>query len=246
MLKHNVAIYLRLSKEDGDDFESESITNQRKIIRDYIAKFDNMQIYDEYIDDGYSGANFDRPSFKRMLKDIESKKINMVITKNLARFGRNYIEAGSYIEKYFPDHMVRYIAILDDIDNFKDSASNDFMPLKSVFNEKYCKNTSDAIKKSKRRKMQEGYYNCNTAPFGYNKDPDNPGKLIIDKESSKTVKKIFELKLNGYTISQIVKYLDENKYITPAEYLKIRGQEQYKYNFPLSFFAINFPPHSLQ
>lgn len=225
---YSVAMYLRLSKDDGDNIESESITNQRKIINEYIEKHSEMELYNEYVDDGYTGANFNRPSFKKMLEDIEQKKINMVITKNLARLGRNYIETGTYIEKYFPDHRVRYIAILDRVDNFEDSVSNDFIPIKSVFNEKHCKDTSIAVKKTKRRKMTEGYYACTTAPFGYKKDPDNSGKLIIDEESSKTVKKIFQLKEKGYTTPQIVKYLDRNNYKTPAEYLNIRGLESIK------------------
>lgn len=225
---YNVAMYLRLSKDDGDNIESESITNQRKIIKEYIDKHPEMKLYNEYVDDGYSGANFNRPSFNRMLQDIENNKINMVITKNLARLGRNYIETGTYIEKYFPDHRVRYIAILDRVDNFDDTVSNDFVPIKSVFNEKHCKDTSIAVKKTKRRKMQEGFYACNTAPFGYKKDPNTPGKLIIDAESSKTVKKIFELKERGYSISQIAKYLDINNYKTPAEYLNIKGLENIK------------------
>ena len=222
---YNVGIYLRLSKDDGDDIESESITNQRNIINDYIKKNDNLKFYNEYVDDGYTGTNFNRPGFQMLLKDIENKKINMVITKNLARLGRNYIEIGNYIEKYFPDHRVRYIALLDNVDNFKESVSNDFIPIKSVFNEKYCRDTSIAVKKTKRKRMEEGYYFCNTAPFGYKKDPNNPGKLIIDEESSKTVKKIFDLKLKGYTCNQIVDYLEKNNYITPAEYMKIRGLE---------------------
>lgn len=222
---YNVGVYLRLSKDDGDDAESESITNQRKIINDYIKKNENFNVYNEYIDDGYTGTNFDRPGFQMLLKDIENKKINMVITKNLARLGRNYIEIGNYIEKYFPDHRVRYIALLDNVDNFKESVSNDFIPIKSVFNEKYCRDTSIAVKKTKRKRMEEGYYACNTAPFGYKKDPEIPGKLIIDEESSKTVKKIFELKVKGYTCNEIVKYLDKHKYLTPVEYMQIRGLE---------------------
>ena len=139
-LIYNVGMYLRLSKEDGDG-ESESITNQRKIIKEYIDKHYNMNLYDEYVDDGYSGANFNRPNFRRMISDVENKKINMIITKNLARLGRDYIDTGYYIEKLFPDYNVRYIAILDDVDNFVDSISNDFMPIKSVINEKHCKDT---------------------------------------------------------------------------------------------------------
>ena len=151
---YRAAIYIRLSKEDGDREESESVTNQRKILKAY-AKENKYKIYDEYVDDGYTGTNFNRPSFKRMIKDIEDKKVNMVITKNLARLGRNYIETGTYIEKYFPDHRVRYIAILDRVDNFEDSVSNDFVPIKSVFNEKHCKDTSIAVKKQKEEKCKK-------------------------------------------------------------------------------------------
>ena len=225
---YNVGIYLRLSKDDGDREESESITNQRKIIKDYIEKHDDMILFEEYVDDGYSGANFNRPSFKRLIQDIENKKINMVITKNLARLGRNYIEVGNYIEKYFPDHGIRYLAILDNIDNFCDNSSNDFMPIKSVFNEKHCKDTSIAVKRTKRKRMEDGFYACTTAPFGYKKDPELPGKLIIDDEASKTVKKIFELKLQGYTCNKIVEYLEKNNYLTPAQYMNIKGLENLK------------------
>ena len=112
-----VALYMRLSKDDGDKEESESITNQRKILKAF-AKENNYQIYDEYIDDGYSGTNFNRPDFRRMIKDIKDGNVNMVITKNLARLGRDYIETGRYIETFFPEHNIRYIAILDDVDTY--------------------------------------------------------------------------------------------------------------------------------
>lgn len=226
MKQYNVGIYLRLSKDDGDNEESESITNQRKIILDYIAENEDMYFFKEYVDDGYSGSNFNRPGFKQMLKDIENNEIDIVITKNLARFGRNYIETGHYIEKYFPDHRVRYIAILDNIDNFEDSINNDFLPFMGVLNEKHCKDTSIAVKRSKRKRMEDGIYACNTAPFGYKKDPNNPGKLIVDEVSSKTVKKIFELKLQGLTCNQIVTYMEENNYQTPSQYMNIRGFEK--------------------
>ena len=119
---YNVALYIRLSKEDGDKEESESVTNQRKILRAF-AKDNKYNVYDEYVDDGYSGTNFSRPGFKRMIKDIEAKKVNMVITKTLSRLGRDYIETGRYIENYFPEHNVRYIAILDDVDTYLDRNS---------------------------------------------------------------------------------------------------------------------------
>ena len=214
----NVAIYLRLSKEDGDNEESDSIGNQRELILNYISKYPNLKIYNEHIDDGYTGTNFNRPGFKRMIDDIESKKVNMVITKNLSRFGREYIETGWYIEKYFPDNMIRYVAILDKVDNFIENVEADFIPMKSVFNEKFCRETSISVKRSKRKKMQEGFYSCTTPPFGYKKDPNEKGKLIIDETTSKIVRKIFDLKLSGYSSSEIVDYLDENNVITPLEY----------------------------
>ena len=194
-LIRNIAIYLRLSKDDGDTEESESISNQRAIILDYINKNFEYENYYEYVDDGVSGATFNRPGFKKMLNELKSNEIDLVITKNLARFARNYIEAGAYIEKQFPDNNIRYIAILDGIDNFEDRVENEFAPIKGVFNELFCKETSKSVKKSKRRKMKEGIYSCNVAPFGYKKDPENKGKLIIDEKASKIVKRIFLLKL---------------------------------------------------
>lgn len=223
---YKAGVYLRLSKEDGDNLESESIINQRKIIREYISKREDIIFYEEYVDDGYSGANFNRPNFKRMLNDIKENKINMVITKSLSRFGRNYIESGEYIEKIFPDSGVRYIAIIDNIDNYEENSNNDFMPIKAIFNEKHCKDTSISVKKTKRSKMQEGFYCCNTPPFGYKKDILNPGNLLIDDVAAKTVRKIFQLKSEGFTQNDIVKYLEKHKYQTPAEYLKIKGLEK--------------------
>lgn len=220
---NNIALYMRLSKEDGDIEESESIVNQRNIIYDFINENFNFKHCYEYTDDGYTGANFNRPGFRKMIKDIENNKIDLVITKNLARFGRNYIDSGEYIEKEFLNQNIRYIAILDKVDNFEDKISNDFVPIKGVFNEMFCKETSKNIKNSKRKKMQEGFYACTIAPFGYKKDPNEQGKLVIDKEPAKIVKKIFELKLEGLTQKEIAEYLNKEKIKTPSQYLKIKG-----------------------
>ena len=152
---YNVAIYMRLSKDDGDKEESESITNQRKILKTYV-KENGYLLYDEYVDDGYSGTNFNRPGFKRLLKDIEMKKVNMVITKNLARLGRDYIETGRYIETYFPEHQIRYIAVLDDVDTFLDR-NCDTAAFKNIMNDYYAKETSKNIKKTKNRKKKEDF-----------------------------------------------------------------------------------------
>jgi len=145
-----VALYIRLSKEDGDREESESVTNQRKILREY-AKDNNYQVYDEYVDDGYTGTNFNRPAFKRLLADIQAGKVNMVITKDLSRLGRDYIETGRYIESFFPENQVRYIAVLDDVDTFLDK-NCDTVAFKNIMNDYYAKTTSKNIKKTKNRK----------------------------------------------------------------------------------------------
>ena len=139
-IEYSVAIYIRLSKEDGDKEESESVVNQRKILRAF-AEENHYRVYDEYVDDGYTGTNFNRPDFKRMITDIENKKVNMVITKSLSRLGRDYIETGRYIEKYFPENNIRYIAVLDDVDTFLDK-NCDTVALKNIFNDFFAKETS--------------------------------------------------------------------------------------------------------
>lgn len=227
---YKVGIYLRISKDDGDKEESESITNQRKIIYEYLKNNSNLIVYKEYVDDGYSGANFDRPAFKELLSDIDNNNVTFVITKNLARFGRNYIDAGRYLEKIFPDKGVRFYAILDNYDNFLENVENDFLPLKSVFNEKHCKDTSVSVKKSKRKRMSEGLYACTTPPFGYMKDPNDNMHLIVNKETSKIVKKIFELKVSGKTIREIATYLNDRKIKTPALYSENKSFKKIKQN----------------
>ena len=147
---YNVGIYIRLSQEDEDkahkrESESESVLNQRSLIMNYLRD-NGFVLTDEYVDDGYSGTNFDRPAFKRLLEDIEKGKINCVITKDLSRLGRDYIKCGYYIEQYFPLKKVRYISILDNVDTFLDSANNDIAPFKALFNDMTSKDTSKKIK----------------------------------------------------------------------------------------------------
>ena len=219
---NNIAIYLRLSKEDGDG-ESESISNQRKINKEYIEKFYNYNNIYEYVDDGFSGSNFNRPDFNRMLKDIEEKNIQMIVVKSLSRFGRNYIESGEFIEKIFPNLGVRFVSVLDKVDNFEEFVTNDFAPIKGVFNEMYCKETSKSIKRTKRERMKEGFYACTYAPFGYRKSEREQGKLKIDNDASKVVKEIFDMKAGGYTLRQIAEYLNEKKVMTPIIYMNIKG-----------------------
>lgn len=215
-----VALYMRLSKDDGDKEESESIKNQRKILKAFV-KENNYKIYDEYIDDGYSGTNFNRPDFKRMIKDIKAGKVNMVITKNLARLGRDYIETGRYIETFFPENEIRYIAILDDVDTYLDK-NCDTVAFKNIMNDFYAKETSKNIKKTKNRKKQEGFYYTSYAPFGYKKI-NKAGNLKIDEVAADTVRRIFKEFIAGKGTYQIAQLLNKENVTTPGLYMNMTG-----------------------
>lgn len=212
---YRAALYMRLSKDDEGTTESTSITTQRKMLRNY-AQENGYAVTDEYIDDGWSGTNFDRPDFKRLIADIEAKKINMVITKDFSRLGRDYITAGQYTEMYFPEHNVRYIAINDGYDST--NPYNDIAPFKHVINEMYARDTSKKIRSAFQTKMQEGSFIGNFAPYGYKKDPDNKNHLIIDYEAAPVVQEIFQLAANGERPSEIAAHLNQNGIISPALY----------------------------
>ena len=220
-IDYKVGIYIRLSKEDEEKekySESESIQNQRTLLMQYI-KENKLNFISEYVDDGVSGTSFDRPAFNKMIEDIEQGKINMIITKDLSRLGRNYVQSGYYTETYFPEHNVRYIAILDNIDTGLDSANNDIAPFKSILNEMYAKDTSKKINSVLQSKRKQGEY-LGTAPYGYKKDPENKYHLIKDEEAAKVVKTIFRMFLEGYGTMQIADYLSEQKIPIPSDYNK--------------------------
>ena len=209
---YNVGLYIRLSREDDDkNYESESITNQKSLLLQY-AKENNLRVYDIYIDDGFSGTNFDRPGFIRLIKDIENKKINMVITKDMSRLGRDYIGIGELVEKFFPEHNVRYIAVTDNIDTYLDSTNNDIAPFK------YAKDISKKIKTSLKAKMKDGKYVGGRAPFGYTKDPDNKNQLLVDEEQAIVVRRIFDMALDGLSYYKIADILTSEGVKTPAAY----------------------------
>lgn len=161
---YKVGMYIRLSREDGDKQESESIGNQRKIIERYLKEQD-LKIVDEYVDDGVSGTTFDRPEFNRLIADIENKKINMVITKDLSRLGRDYIKTGYYIENYFPENQVRYVSILDGIDTYSETVNNDITPFKAILNDMYAKDISKKIRSVFKEKQKQGEYLCSTPAY---------------------------------------------------------------------------------
>ena len=210
-----VGIYLRLSKEDDHLGESGSITNQRAILLDYIEK-NHLEFVSEYVDDGVSGTTFDRIGFRKMIQDIERKKINMVITKDTSRLGRDHIEFGYYVERFFPEHNVRYVAVCDQIDT--EYNYNDMLLFKSAYNDMYVKDISNKIRASLNIKKQNGEFVGAYAPYGYRKDEYDKHKLVIDEESAKVVREIFDLFLKGYSLSKIADILNDRKILIPSIY----------------------------
>lgn len=228
---YSVALYIRLSREDDDkSLESESIINQKSLLFQY-AKENNLRIYDTYIDDGYSGTTFDRPAFKRLLHDIELGSINMVITKDMSRLGRDYIGVGNLLEKYFPEHNVRYIAVTDTIDTFLDSANNDIAPFKAIMNDMYAKDISKKIKSSLRAKQKEGKWVGGRAPFGYDIDSSNKNRLVINEEQAIVVRKIFDMCLKGISVYNIAKRLTDEGIKTPAQYYNFVWKSNYNLKY---------------
>jgi len=219
---YNIGLYIRLSREDDDKlYESESIVNQRNLLLQFVEE-NNYNLVDIYIDDGYSGTNFNRPAFKRMISDIEKKKINTVITKDMSRLGRDYIETGNLIERWFPEHGVRYIAVTDNIDTEFDYINNDIAPFKAIMNDMYAKDISKKIKSSLMAKRKQGEYIAARPPFGYKLDPNNKKHLIIDYEKAFVVKRIYSMALNGNTLFKIAKILTNEKIKTPADYYQFK------------------------
>ena len=206
-------LYLRLSRDDEQQGESSSISTQRQMLTQFCHE-QGLRIYDEYVDDGYSGTNFDRPGFQRMLDDIEEGKINCVITKDLSRLGRNYVLTGQYTDIYFPSHNVRYIAIADGVDSNK--GESEIAPFLNILNEMHARQTSKKVKAALHTKFMGGAHYAAYAPIGYVKDPEKKGHLIPDTEYKWIVEKIFDLAAHGNGGAHIRKVLEQEKVPTPA------------------------------
>ena len=216
-----VAKYIRLSREDGDDRESESVENQRDIIDNYILEHEELVDSGEYVDDGYTGTNFNRPGFQKMLKDIEEEKIDCIITKDLSRFGRDHIDTGYYLERYLPANNIRYIAIGDNVDTIKPDGLQ-FLTFKLSFNDYYAQDISNKIKSVKQRKIEKGEYQAGIPPYGYKKDKEKKNHLVPDEYSSQIVKEIFNMYVNkGMSTIKIADELNKREIEPPAIYLKI-------------------------
>lgn len=223
------AAYVRLSREDGDKEESDSVGNQRKLLLDYIDKAEDLELFDIYIDDGYTGTNFKRPSFQKMISDIESGYVNCVIVKDLSRFGRDYIETGRYLERYFPDLEVRFISISDNIDSLKQTYDI-LLPIKNIFNEQYARDISKKVHTAIKTKQKAGEFIGAFTSYGYRKSPTNKNKLIIDDYAANIVRRIFSLYIQGYGKLSIAKMLNEEGVLSPAEYKKNNGENYKNFN----------------
>ena len=226
---YNADIYLRLSREDGDKEESDSITNQRELILEFLKSKEDIRIHAVRVDDGYSGVNFERPAFQQMLEDIKTGKVNCVVTKDLSRFGRNHIEVGKYIEKIFPYLGVRFIAINDNYDSITDDtqASNIIIPFKNLINDAYCRDISIKIRSNLEVKRKRGDFVGPFAPYGYQKSQEDKNKLEIDEEAAEVVRSIFQLYLQGNNAYKIAEKLNKKNILTPMDYKKENGSAFY-------------------
>lgn len=218
--------YYRLSREDGDKAESDSIINQKALVKEFLSVHPDIHIYEEKVDDGYTGVNFERPAFQSMLDDIKSGKVNCVIVKDLSRFGRNYIEAGRYIEKIFPYLGVRFIAINDNIDTASgiDVSEEMLIPFKNLINDAYCRDISIKVRSHLDIKRKNGQYIGSFAPYGYKKSPENKNQLIIDEPAADVVRRIFGWKIEGMSGSRIAGKLNDLGIPTPIEYKHMNGE----------------------
>ena len=232
---YTAAIYLRLSKEDGDltsasrKTESNSIANQRKLIQDYVKHHPEIASTVEFCDDGFTGANFNRPDFQRMIQEVRQQKINCIIVKDLSRFGRDYIESGRYIEKIFPAMGVRFIAINDNYDSAeKEQAGNEIiLPFKNLINDSYSRDISIKVRSNLDIKRRNGEFVGTHVVYGYMRSPESKNQLVIDKEAAAVVERIYRMKIDGYSPAHIADQLNEEGIPSPSEYKRLKG-DRYK------------------
>lgn len=234
---YHAAIYVRLSKEDGDvagasKAESNSISNQKNLIKDFLKDKDDIIVVSEHVDDGYSGSNFERPGFQMMMEDIKRGTVDCVVVKDLSRFGREYIDSGKYIERLFPALGVRFIAVNDHIDSKEESGRDDIVvPFKNLMNDAYCRDISIKIRSHLEVKRKNGEYIGAFTPYGYKKDENDRNRLVPDLYAAGIVKDIFRMKLHGMSQTAIADRLNGQGVLSPMEYkhsLGIRIQDNFK------------------
>lgn len=223
----NTTLYLRLSRDDGDKEESNSITGQRELLRDYISQRPEFREYAVRVDDGFSGSTFERPSFQKMIEDVKAGRTDCIIVKDLSRFGRNYLDAGEYIEKIFPFLGVRFIAVNDNYDSLGDKKASDdlIIPFKNLINEAYCRDISVKIRSQLEIKRKNGQFLGSFAAFGYLKDEQNKNKLVVDQYAADIVRDIFKWKLEGVSPQDIADALNKLGVLSPMEYKRSLGMK---------------------
>lgn len=213
---YRTAIYCRLSREDGDKVESNSIASQRAICEDYIARHEDLELVCEpFVDDGISGVTMARPGFADMIQQLEQGKAAAVFVKDLSRLGRNYIEVGRLTEEFFPNHDIRLVAVSDNIDT--DEGENELAPIRNLFNEWYVRDISKKRRISNKIKGNAGEP-MGQPPYGYIKDPENPKRWIVDEEAAQVVRRIYRMTLEGVGTEQIAAKLEEDGVLTPRVY----------------------------
>ena len=223
----NATLYLRLSRDDGDKEESGSITGQRELLRDYISQHSELREYAIRIDDGFSGSTFERPGFQKMIEDVKAGRTDCIVVKDLSRFGRNYLDAGEYIEKIFPFLGVRFIAVNDNYDSLGEKKSSDdlIIPFKNLINEAYCRDISMKIRSQLEIKRKNGQFLGSFAAFGYLKDEQDKNKLVVDQYAADIVRDIFKWKLDGISPQDIADALNKLGVLSPMEYKRSLGMK---------------------
>ena len=223
----NATLYLRLSRDDGDKEESGSITGQRELLRDYISQHPELREYAIRIDDGFSGSTFERPGFQKMIEDVKAGRTDCIVVKDLSRFGRNYLDAGEYIEKIFPFLGVRFIAVNDNYDSLGEKKSSDdlIIPFKNLINEAYCRDISMKIRSQLEIKRKNGQFLGSFAAFGYLKDEQDKNKLVVDQYAADIVRDIFKWKLEGISPQDIAGALNKLGVLSPMEYKRSLGMK---------------------
>ncbi len=219
-MNNRTGIYIRLSQMDDymkKRFESESVESQRMILRDY-AEEHNFNIVKEYVDDGYSGTNFNRPAFKEMMEDLKNKVIDTIMVKDLSRFGRDHIQTGYFVETYFPQNKIRFISLLENLDSANQNNYSDNVTFIMACNDYLSKQNSLRVRTILDMKKREGKYVASTLPFGYMRDPEDKGHLLPDPNTAYIVREIFDLAKKGDSTTKIANYLNEKRYITPSKY----------------------------
>ena len=228
----NTCGYVRLSREDGDKEESNSVTGQKDLIRDYMTRHPELRECGMKVDDGFTGSNFDRPAFQEMMAEVKAGRINCIVVKDLSRFGRDHLEAGEYLERIFPFLGVRFIAINDNYDSLHSNAESDelIVPFKNLINEAYCRDTSVKIRSQLEIKRRRGDFIGSFAVFGYRKDPADRHRLLVDDYAAEVVRDIFQWKLDGLSAGDIAARLSASGIPTPMDYKQSQGM-----NYSTSF-----------